>query len=129
MTLNLFSPAHRFFYEDISGNGQHEFIFVDRNKIYYYNNNFKLIYSYLFRHIISTPPFVLQGRDGKVIVGFVAPETNELFLFDQNGYRELESGIRGNTLFDIGSLVNRNKMSLVVGAGKYLKSYRLTKPE
>ena len=129
VTLNLFSPVHRFFYEDISGNGQHEFIFVDRNKIYYYSNNFKLIYSYMFRHVISNPPFMLQGRNGKVMVGFVAPETNELFLFDQNGYRELESGIRGNTPFDIGNLVNGNKMSLVVGAGKYLKSYRLTKPE
>ncbi|MEI7661081.1 MAG: hypothetical protein WCK34_02730 [Bacteroidota bacterium] len=129
VTLNLFSPAHRFFYEDINGNEKREFIFVDRNKIYYYNNNFKLIYSYMFRHVISTPPFLLHGRDGKVMVGFVMPETNELFLFDQNGYRELESGIRGNTPFDIGCLEPANRTSLVVGAGKYLKSYRLTKPD
>ena len=131
VTLNLFSPGHRFFYEDITGNSQHEFIFIDRNKIYYYNRNFKLVYLYMFRHIISNPPFLLQGRDGKVMVGFVVPETNELFLFDHNGYRELESGIRGNTPFDIGNLAvdAGNKMSLVVGAGKYLKSYRLTKPE
>ena len=98
---------------------------------YYYNRNFKLVYLYMFRHIISNPPFLLQGRDGKVMVGFVVPETNELFLFDHNGYRELESGIRGNTPFDIGNLdVDAGKkISLVVGAGKYLKSYRLTKPE
>ena len=125
VTLNLFTPAHRFFYEDINGNGHHEFIFVDRNKIYYYNNNFKLVYSYMFRHVITNPPFLLPGTDGKVMIGFVMPETNELFLFDRNGYHELESGIRGNTPFDIGHLESPNKLSLLVGAGKYLKCYHL----
>ncbi|MEI6681881.1 MAG: DUF3352 domain-containing protein [Bacteroidota bacterium] len=129
VTLNLFTREHRFFYEDISGNGKNEFIFIDHNKIYYYNYNFKLIYSYMFRHAISNPPFLLHNSNGKVMVGFVMPETNELFLFDKNGYRELESGIRGNTPFDIGKLEGRNTASLVVGAGKYLKSYRLAKQE
>ncbi len=125
VTLNLFSPAHHFFYEDITGNGQPEFIFTDRNKIFYYNRNYKLIYSYAFRRDISNPPFLLQGRDGKALIGFVVPETNELFLFDEHGYRELESGIRGNTPFDVGYLENGSRMNLLVGSGKFLKCYRL----
>ena len=129
VTLNMFSPAHRFFYEDITGNSQHEFIFIDQNKIYYYNNNFKLVYSYIFRHAISSPPFLLDGPEGKKMVGFVLPETSELFLFDDKGYHELESGIRGNTPFCIGGIEPGNKMSLVVGEGHFLKSYRLTKPD
>jgi len=129
VTLNLFSSAHRFFYEDITGNGQHEFIFVDRDKIFFYNQNYKLVYSYTFRHVISNPPFMLQGRNGKIMIGFVVPETNELFLFDKNGYMELESGIRGNTPFDIGRLGTADNTSLVVGDGNLLKSYRLPKPE
>jgi len=128
VTLNLFSPAHHFFYEDITGNGQDEFIFIDRDKIFYYNQGFKLIYSYQFRHMINTRPFLLQGAGNKKMVGFVFPETNELFLFDQFGSHELESGIRGNTPFDIGKLAHADAMSLVVGAGNLVKSYRLTKP-
>jgi hypothetical protein len=128
VTLNLFSPEHRFFYEDIIGNGQPEFIFSDKNNIYYYNRNYKMIYSYGFRREINHPPFVLHGSEGKVMIGYVVPETNELFLFDQNGYRELESGIRGNTPFDIGYLENEAQLNLLVGAGKMLKNYRLTKP-
>jgi hypothetical protein len=128
VTLNLFSPEHRFFYEDISGNGQPEFIFSDRNSIYYYNRNYKLIYSYAFRREISNPPFLLHGSEGKAMIGFVVPETNELFLFDQNGYRELASGIRGNTPFDVGYLENGTQLNLLVGAGKMLKNYRLPKP-
>ncbi|MCX6306636.1 MAG: DUF3352 domain-containing protein [Bacteroidetes bacterium] len=128
VTLNLFSPEHRFFYEDITGNGQPEFIFSDRNTIYYYDRNYKMIYTYAFRREISNPPFLLHGSEGKVMIGYVVPETNEMFLFDHNGYRELESGIRGNTPFDVGYLENDAQLNLVVGAGKILKNYRLPKP-
>jgi hypothetical protein len=127
VTMNIFSPDHRFFYEDIIGNGHPEFIFSDRNKIFYYNKNYKLIYSYAFRREMKNDPFLLHGADGKAMIGFVVPETNELFLFDQHGYRELESGIRGNTQFDLGILVKDQPMSLIVGAGKLVKNYRLTK--
>jgi len=128
VTLNMFSPDHQFFYEDISGNAQEEFIFSDRNSLFYYNRNYKLIYSYSFRREISSPPFLLHGVAGKVMIGYVVPETNELYLFDQNGYRELESGIRGNTPFDVGYLENNSQLNLLVGAGKYLRNYRLPKP-
>ena len=83
----------------------------------------------MFRHANTCPPFLLHGADGKTMVGFVMPETNELYLFDRYGYRELESGIRGNTPFDIGNLEPGNKQRLVVGAGKYLKCFRLAQPE
>ncbi len=128
VTLNLFSPDHRFFYEDIIGNGQPEFIFSDRNSIYYYNRNYRLEYSFAFRREISHPPFLLYNGDGKAMIGYVVPETNELFLFDHMGYHEFESGIRGNTPFDIGFLENEAQLSLLVGSGKFLKNYRLTKP-
>jgi hypothetical protein len=127
VTLNLFTPGHRFFYADISGNGQPEFIFSDRNQIFYYNRNYKLIYSYPFRREIKNDPFILNSPDGKVLIGFVVPETKELFLFDHHGYHELESGIRGNTPFDIGYLGPDYPLSLVVGSGKVLKNFRLTK--
>jgi hypothetical protein len=128
VTLNLFSPDHRFFYEDITGNGQPEFVYSDRNNIFYYNRNYKLIYSYAFRREINQPPFLLHGYEGKAMIGYVVPETNELFLFDQNGFHELESGIRGNTPFDVGYLENEAQLNLLVGAGKVLKNYRLPKP-
>jgi len=126
VTMNLFSQGHYFYYEDMDGNNHPEFIFFDKNTLYYYNRNYKLIYSYGFRREITNPPFVLHAPGGKVMIGFVAPETNELYLFDQNGYREMESGIRGNTPFDIGRLEPVNQLNLVVGSGKFIKNYRLT---
>jgi hypothetical protein len=127
VTLNIFTPEHRFFYSDITGNGTPEFIFSDRNQIFYYSRNYKLVYSYAFRREINNEPFLLNGIRGKSMMGFVVPETNELFLFDQHGYHELESGIRGNSAFDIGLFPGQKNPTLVVGAGKQLRAYRLPK--
>ncbi len=127
-TLNLFSNDHYFFYEDITGNGSPEFIVFDRNTLYYYNRYYKLIYSYTFRREILTPPFLLHSPAGKAMIGLVAPDTRELFLFDHHGLREMETGLRGTTPFSIVSLGNYSQTSLVVGSGKMLKNYRLTKP-
>ncbi len=125
VTLNLFTPNHRFFYEDITGNGQPEFIYTDRNHIFYYNRNYKLIYSYAFRREVTHDPFLLHTGNGKVLIGLVFPETNELMLFNHRGEYGLEAGIRGNTRFDIGPLAPGKTKCLVVGQGKYLKCYRL----
>jgi hypothetical protein len=127
VTLNLFSPAHYFFYEDINGNGSPEFIFFDRNNLYYYSKSYKLIYSYAFRREVLSPPFVVRAPGSRIFFGMVAPETSELYLFDQNGFRELGPGIRGNTPFEIGHVAPEGMMNLVVGSGKYVKNYRLTK--
>jgi hypothetical protein len=129
VTLNLFSPAHHFFYEDINRNGSPEFIFFDKNNLYYYNKSYKLIYSYGFRREILSSPFVVRAPGRKVFFGMVAPETSELYLFDQNGFRELGPGIRGNTPFEIGYVAPEEMMNLVVGSGKFVKNYRLAKYE
>jgi len=127
VTLNIFSPAHYFFYEDINGNGSPEFIFFDKNNLYYYDKSYKLIYSYGFRREILPPPFIINTPDHQVFLGLVAPETNELFLFDKHGFRELQPGIRGNTPFKIGHVDSQEILNLVVGSGKFVKNYRLTK--
>ena len=128
VTFNFFTPFHRFFYADISGNDQPEFIFSDKNMIYYYNKGSKLVYSYAFRREMSQPPFLLKGIGGKAMVGFVVPETREIFLFGDHGLYELESGIRGTTPFDIGPLENGTRLNLVTGDGKLLRNFRLTQP-
>lgn len=126
-TLNLFSNTHHFFYADITGNGLPEFIFWDKNTLYYYDRTYKLIYSYTFRREMTNPPFLLYPAKGKAMLGLVAPDTHELFLFDHHGLREMEAGIRGTTAFDIVNLDQKGQSNLIVGAGKTLKNYRLTK--
>ena len=124
VTFNNFSDGHYFLYEDIVDDGTPEFIFFDNNTLYYYNRFFKLIYFYSFRHDVSSPNLV-KTLHGKTFIGIISPTTNEVFLFDRHGYVEIESGVTGTTPFDIGTLEDRNRLNLVIGAGKTLKAFRL----
>lgn len=126
ITLDKFSPNHWFFNENIMGTVVPEYIFIDKNKISYYNRSNKLVYSYVFRREISTGPFVVYDqRDRLTMIGLTVPQTGELYLFDSKGYYPMQPGISGNTPFDIGHLDDGNSMNLVVGAGKYLRNYHL----
>jgi len=124
--LGEFSPGHWFFNENIMGSVVPEYIFVDKNKISYYNRSNKLVYSYVFRREITKAPFVIRDRPNYVsMIGVTIPETGELFLFDAKGYYPLEPGVYGTTAFDIGHLDDDKALNLVVGTGSYLRNYRI----
>ena len=125
VSFNEFSPNHHFLYEDIMGDGEPEFIFFDNNTLYYYDQSLKMIYFYTFRHEVSAP-HLIKTLTGKIFIGIVSPATSEVFLFDQHGYVEIESGVTGTTPFAIGTLEREYKLNLVIGSGKNLKNFRLT---
>jgi hypothetical protein len=124
VTFNNFTDKHVFLYEDIVDDGTPEFIFFDNNTLYYYNRFFNLIYFYNFRHDVSSPNLI-KTLNGKTFIGIISTATKEVFLFDRHGYVEIESGVTGNTPFDIGTLEDHNRLNLVIGAGKVVKGFRL----
>jgi hypothetical protein len=126
-TLNLFSPSHLFFYEDINDDGKPEFIYFDKGRIYYYDRFYKLLYTYVFRREITVAPYLIQLPDGKRWLGAVSGPANEVYLFGQSGVLEMEPGIRGNTGFSVGTFGSEKYWNLVVGSGRFLKDYRLPK--
>ena len=126
INLGQFSPSHWFFNENLMGNVVPEYIFIDKNKIYYYSRSNKLIYSYVFRREITRAPFVLHDRLNNIsMIGVTIPETGELFLFDSKGYYPMEPGIYGTTPFDIGHMDDEHSLNLVVGSGLYIRNYRI----
>ena len=126
ISLGQFSNQHWFFNVNIMGSIVPEYIFVDKNKIYYFNRSNKLIYSYVFRREITRAPFVLRDHLNNIaMIGVTIPETGELFLFDSKGYYPMEPGIDGNTPFDIAHLDDENSLNLLVGSGSYLKNYHI----
>jgi len=120
------SPNHTFIYEDINNDGTCEYIFFDRNTLYYYNKFYKLSYIYSFRRDITTPPFLIKLPDGKKMIGFISEVSNEIFLFGKKGLIATDPGIHGNTLFDIDHVTDKTNLDLIIGSGKYLRSYRLS---
>lgn len=126
-TLNLFSPDHLFFYEDINGDGKFEYIFFDKGRLFFYNKSNRLVFTYAFRREITVPPFLIRLPDGKVRIGAVSAPANELYLFGNEGLVGIEPGIRGNTGFTVGSFGSEDYWNLLVGSGRTLKNYRLPK--
>ena len=126
ISLGQFSSHHWFFNENVMGSVVPEYIFIDKNKISYYNRSNKLVYSYVFRREITRAPFVLHDLLNKVsLIGVTIPETGELFLFDSKGYYPMEPGVYGTTPFDIGHMDDDNSLNVLVGDRSYLRNYRI----
>ena len=124
-TPNLFSSNHTFKYEDITGDYRYEYIFYDKNTLYYYDHSLKLVYSHHFRYDVS-PPHIIRRINGSLYLGLYSPSGKAVFLFGKNGLIRTDKAIRGTTPFDIGDLEGDTKLNLVIGSGKMLKAYRLT---
>jgi hypothetical protein len=126
ISLGTFTQKYWFFNENIMGSVVPEYIFVDQHKISYYNRSNNLIYSYLFRRELSHAPFVIRDRENYISrIGVTIPETGEIFLFDSKGYFPLDPSIYGTTPFDLGKLEDDGTMNLVIGAGSWLRTYRV----
>lgn len=126
--LTPLDKNHYLFYEDLTGSGSPEFILVDNTRLFFYDRSLRLIYNYSFRREITAPPFLVRIPGEKPMLGVTIPATRELFLFDGKGARKMEPGIRGTTPFDLGYVDHPRRVSLIVGNGKFLRNYRLTKP-
>ena len=125
-TFNTLSPNHYFFYEDINNDKSSEFVFFDKNTLYYYDKFYKLLYFYSFRREITQPPCVIKAPNGQKFFGFTDGITNEVFLFGKQGLIQTAPGIHGNTLFDICYPADQQYLELVIGWKKYVRDYRLT---
>jgi outer membrane protein assembly factor BamB len=124
-TFSIFSNTHTFIYEDINNDGHYEFIFYDRNKIYFYDRFSKLIYSYSFRRDITIPPFIIELPGEEKRIGVVSGLANEIYLFNIKGIMDILPGVRGNTQFTAGTTGTSQTPELLIGSGKFIKCYSL----
>jgi len=124
-TVNQFTPGYTFSYEDLKGESSPDFIFFDKNTLYFYDKLMKLTYSYKFLHDVGEPR-IIRTLNGKVYIGVISGKGRDIFIFDRNGLVETEPSIRGTTPFDMGNITGKTELNLVIGAGLKLKMYRLT---
>jgi hypothetical protein len=127
VTFNLFTPGHTFIYADINLAGTYEFIFFDINKIYYYDQKSKLIYNTTFPRAINKPLLLFDLSSNERYTGILSESTREIFLFGRNGLITTDPVIRGTTQFDVGHLVKKGPLNIIIGSGRFVKNYRLAK--
>jgi hypothetical protein len=120
-----FSAAHFFIYEDITGDQDPDFIFIDSTDLYVFNRFKKQIFTYYFEQLVRDKPVVITLPSKEKILGVVTRDDEKVYLFNRNGLMEACAGIKGDTPFCIGSLNNDKVNNLVIGRGKMVCCYQL----
>ncbi|MFO8234467.1 MAG: DUF3352 domain-containing protein [Bacteroidales bacterium] len=115
LNIKAFSEDHWFDYQDITGNGSREFIFLDNRTLEVYDSNKEKLFARNFDTNINGPPlyFEFSAKDRKL--GVVSKEANEIYLINKKG--EIYDGfpLSGNTPFSIGFLEPKQNFNLIVG--------------
>ena len=123
--INTYTPDHFFDYQDVDGDKRKDLIMVDKNRLEVISQNESKIFSYDFGHTISLRPIYFEFSQTDLKIGIVSTLTNEIYLFNNDGYIYEGFPLPGNTLFSIGHFPGTgNKFNLIVGNyDKFLYNY------
>ncbi len=116
-----FSPEHFFLYEDFTGNGAKDFIYLDKNRLVVFDRFRKKILEHIFSSSPNAKPEIFTTSKGRKILGVVCPDEYRIYLFDKDGLIEGKK-FRGRTPFCCGKIRNSANAPyvLVSGAGENL---------
>ncbi len=120
-----FSPDHYFLYDDFNGDGNKDFIFVDKNKLQVFDRFKKLLFSYTFDQNITVQPEFFSLGDRQKVLGIVVSKEKTIYLFDSKGNILINHGLTGETPFTVGSLNNNREVNIITATGNTLYNYRI----
>jgi hypothetical protein len=116
ISVQEFETSPYFEYRDINNDKTREYIFLTRNELKVFNTDKTLLFNFNFAGTVSHAPQFFLFPDGKGKIGVVSEETNELYLFNDNGSLNQTFPLKGKTLFSIGDLNNEGAFNLVTGS-------------
>ncbi len=120
-----FSAGHYFLYDDFNGDGNKDFIFVDKNRLKVFDRFKKLLFSYTFKENITIQPEFFSLGDRQRVLGIVASKEKTIYLFDNKGNILINRGLTGETPFTVGSLNNNREVNIITATGNTLYNYRI----
>lgn len=127
ITLNNFSPGHKFDFFDVDGDGYSEYVFIDRGKLYLYDHDRSEMFVRDFGtdNISGPVNFVFSSADRKT--GVYNQLNNQIYLIDKNGNNMKGFPLRGFSKFSIGKLSEKGEYHLIVGGhDNFLYNYKLS---
>ncbi len=113
-----FETSPYFDYKDINNDKTKEYIFLNRNELKVFSQDKSLLFKHDFENKIAQTPLFFLFPDGNGKIGVVSEETNELFLFNDNGALFNSFPINGKTAFSIGDLNNEGTYNLITGSSQ-----------
>ncbi len=116
--LQDFETSPYFDLKDINNDKTKEFIFLTRTELKVFSQDKSLLFKYEFGNRISLCPLFFLFPDEQGRIGVASEETNELFLFNNNGSLFDGFPMNGRTAFSIGDLNNEGHYNLVTGSSE-----------
>jgi hypothetical protein len=125
--LDRFTSRHFFDYRDLTGDGEMEYIYLDRNRLTVYKSDKTRLFSYAFNETVDTRPIFYQFSSGDRKLGVVCRNENHIYLFNSDGKLYQGFPLQGNTPFSIGNFGDSlSRFNLVVGSrDNFLYNYRV----
>ncbi len=123
--IKKFSEDHFFDLKDIDGDGQNDFIFLDRNALMVFNASIKKLFEYDFEATIDLPPAYYHFSASDRKIGVVSGKEKRIYLINNNGLLYKGFPLTGTTLFSIGYLGSTvSHFNLIVGGeNNFLYNY------
>ncbi len=121
-----FSKTHIFTYQIINSNKNFGYVYSDEDRLYVYNLDKTLNYSFKFPDKIKELPISVFVDLENVQIGVVLKDIGQVFLINQDGNLQAGFPKNGNSNFTIQPFTDANKFDLIVGGeNKSLLIYRL----
>ncbi|WP_303921062.1 hypothetical protein [Draconibacterium sediminis] len=109
-----FSSDHQFEVDDLNGDGKPEFVFIDKDGLFVFNEEGDKLFEEEFDNNLLAVNLYSFTETQKMI-GVTDADENEIYLFDAKGKQYDGFPLNGNSEFAIGQLKNGGPLSLVVG--------------
>jgi len=123
-TIKNYSSSHYFVCNDIDGDGNNEYIFVDGIKLDVYKQNKTLVFSKEFDEKISAEPIVFTFSQTNRKIGVSIDKTKKIYLFNSDGSIYNGFPMNGSSNFSISPLTS-TKLNVIVANDENLVTYEL----
>ncbi len=114
-TINV-SPQHYFILKDINADGKKDLIFLDKDNLKVINQDTSSIFTHHFEQVVNVAPSAIIMPNGRGKIGVASDQTNELFLFNEDGTMYEGFPLKGSTSFSLGDFNNDKHSNIVVGS-------------
>ncbi len=121
-----FSDSHYFLLSDWNGDHRYEYIYLEGNKLYVYNEKLQLLVqpAVEFQGNILEQPHIYEFSASDKRVGFLT-SANLIYLINNKGKVSKNFPKKSTTRFTITSLIPGHGFNLLVGNGQFLVNYKL----
>jgi hypothetical protein len=109
------SAGHYFVYDDLTGDNDPDFIFIDSTNLYVFNRFRKQVFAFKFKAPVKDKPVVYALPSKEKILVVISRDEDRLYLFNKTELLNQDETINGDTDFIVGSLNKDQILNLVIG--------------